>query len=657
MRRTPRGLLAGALALLLLAPIAARTQAPPSVVVVGIDGMDPHLLTKFIADGRMPHFARLAEEGSFVNLETSIPPQSPVAWSNFITGMDPGGHGIFDFIHRDPATYTPVFSAADVVEPGKTISFGDWVLPLSKGGTVLSRKGEAFWQILDRHDVPCTVIRVPANYPPAPTRAHSLSGMGTPDLLGSYGTFALYTNDPVWHGAQVSGGRVYPVEIVDDRVRTEIEGPRNTLRKDRAPLACELLIDVDAENDAVRVTVAGTEAFLRAGEWSDWVPVVFRVAGPFQKLRGMVRFHLRSVSPTLQLYASPLNIDPTSPALPISTPEDYVKALAARVGRFYTQGIAEDTKALEAGVFDDADFVVQTDTLLAERARMLDAVLDDYRGGFLFFYVSTVDQSCHALWRNADAAHPAHAAGDPFADRFGELYEDMDAMLGRIRERIPSDATLLVLSDHGFAPYYKKVNLNSWLHQNGYLALIRADEIGQHPLFNNVFWRRTRAYAAGINGLYVNRVGRESKGIVPAGAEYDALLDDIVDGLLALRDPETGEAVVTTVYRARDVYHGDEASRAPDLVIGYNKGYRSSDDSALGTVTSDVITPNLGKWTGDHCIDHRWVPGVLLANRRVTIDNPSLLDMPVTILAEFGVPAPAVMKGRNVLGPATPSLR
>jgi predicted AlkP superfamily phosphohydrolase/phosphomutase len=643
--------------LMMLVPNAVHAKDPHSVVVVGIDGMDPQLLTRFIADGRMPNFARLAAEGSFVNLETSIPPQSPVAWSNFITGMDPGGHGVFDFIHRDPATYTPVFSAADVVEPGRTISLGDWVLPLSPGGTVLLRKGEAFWQILERHDVPCTVIRVPANYPPAQMRAHSLSGMGTPDLLGSYGTFALYTNDPEWRDAQVSGGRVYVVEIVDDRAHTRIEGPRNTLRKDRPALTTELVIDVDAENDAVRVTVAGTETFLRAGEWSDWVPVDFRVAGPFKKLRGMLRFHLRSVSPTLQLYASPLNIDPTAPALPISTPEDYAQVLAERVGRFYTQGIAEDTKALEAGVFDDADFVVQTDTLLAERARMLEAVLDQYRDGFLFFYVSTIDQSCHALWRNADPAHPAHPAGGEFADRFGELYQEMDAMLGRIRERIPPDATLLVLSDHGFAPYYRKVNLNSWLHQHGYLALIRDDEIGQHPLFNNVFWRRTRAYAAGINGLYVNTAGREAKGIVTPGPEYDALLDEISAGLLALRDPETGAAVITTVYRARDVYHGDEASRAPDLIIGYNKGYRCSDDSALGTVTRDVITLNLGKWTGDHCIDHRWVPGVLVTNRRVTIDDPSLVDMPVTILSEFGVPAPAAMKGRTVLVPASSSPR
>ncbi len=627
---------------------ARAGDARADLVVIGIDGMDPGLLSKFMSDGRMPNFSRLIQEGSFDSLETSIPPQSPVAWSNFITGMDPGGHGIFDFIHRDPATYTPVFSAADVREPERTLSLGDWVLPLSKGGTVLLRKGEAFWELLQRRGIPCTVVRVPANYPPAATDARTLSGMGTPDLLGSYGTFAFYTNDETWQGATVSGGKVYAVEVVDGRARGIIEGPRNALRKSRPVLTREFSIDVDEGHESVRVVVGDEETFLLEGEWSDWVTVEFRLA-PLKSLRGMVRFYLRSASP-LHLYASPINIDPSVPALPISTPADYASSLAARVGRFYTQGIAEDTKALEAGAFDDAVFVEQSDTLLAERARMLDAVLDDYQGGFLFFYVSSIDQSCHALWRNADPQHPAHPTGGQFADRFGELYEEMDRMLGHVRERIPSDATLIVMSDHGFAPYYKKVNLNSWLHQNGYLALIRADEVGQHPLFNNVFWRRTRAYAAGINGLYLNRAGRESKGIVTQ-AEGDDLLDEITRGLLALRDPETGEPVVTRVDRARDVYHGAETERAPDLIVGYNRGYRGSDDSALGTVTRDVIVPNLGTWSGDHCIDHRWVPGVLVSNRRLAVGDPSLLDMPVSILAAFGVEKPAVMTGRNVLEP------
>ena len=319
----------------------------------------------------------------------------------------------------------------------------------------------------------------------------------------------------------------------------------------------EFCIDIDEDHNSVRITVGKEVRLLHAGEWSDWVRIQFDAMPPFKKLPAMCRFYLKSVAPSLELYVSPLNIDPEHPALPISTPPGYARDLSRRVGPYYTLGIAEDTKALEAGVFDDAEFVTQTDTLLAERDRMLDAVLSDYRGGLLFFYISTIDQSCHALWRNGDPAHPAHAQADTtFAGRFRVLYEDMDAMLGKVRARVGENATIIVLSDHGFAPYYKKVHLNTWLYQNGYLALVRPDEIGQHPLFDNVFWRKTRAYAAGFNGLYVNLVGREGKGIVSEGKEYDDLINELSAKLLTFRDPENGEPVITEVVRARDVFHG-----------------------------------------------------------------------------------------------------
>jgi predicted AlkP superfamily phosphohydrolase/phosphomutase len=647
MRRCLTALLALVVTIAAAPSRAAQAPRDAHVVVIGIDGMDPNMLTRFMDAGRMPNFRALIDEGQLLPLETSVPPQSPVAWSNFITGTDPGSHGIYDFIHRDPATYTPIFSAAEIKEPEKTLSLGDWILPLSKGGTVLLRRGEAFWETLERAGVPCTIIRVPANYPPSPTSQETLAGMGTPDLLGSYGTFTLFTDDPEWEGAMASGGRIRLVKASGGRVNTNIEGPRNSLRKSQPVLECPLTIDVDPASDAARITVASEEAFLRSGEWSGWLPVEFNLVGPFKKLHGMCRFYLKSTSP-LHLYASPINIDPRRPALPISTPGNLATRLAERTGPYYTQGIAEDTKALEAGVFRDAEFVTQTDTIMAERERMHHVLLHDYRNGLLFFYVSTVDQSCHALWRDTDPAHPAHVDGNGFEDRFGQLYEEMDRMLGEVRSRIPRDATLIILSDHGFAPFYKKVNINTWLYQNGYLALIRPEEIGRHPLFGDVFWRRTRAYAAGLNGLYVNLTGREAKGIVSPGPQYDALLDELREKLLALRDPETGEQVITTVYKASEIYHGAELPNAPDLIVGYNRGYRSSDDSALGTVTQDVITLNLNKWTGDHCIDHRWVPGVLISNRRFDVTDPSLLDVPVTIIRLFGVEPPAAMKGRNL---------
>jgi predicted AlkP superfamily phosphohydrolase/phosphomutase len=629
---------------LVVSPVQAT-----DVIVIGIDGMDPNLLQQFVDKGVMPHFASLMESGSFMPLETSVPPQSPVAWSNFITGMDPGGHGIFDFIHRDPAQYLPLSSTTLISEPSKALTIGDWIIPLSQGETNNLRKGVAFWEVLDRHDIPYNIFRVPANFPPIDAKDKTLSGMGTPDLLGTYGTFSFYTTDDIYTEIDVSGGSVYLVDVVDHRVSAELMGPENSLKRDRPVLTREFTVDIDPEHDMAKFTVGKEEFLLGIGEWSPWVRVDFDLMGPFSGVSGITRFYLRSLRPHFELYATPININPAEPALPISTPADYARKLYERIGYFYTQGMPEETKALEHGMLNDAEFVGQTDNVLEERWKMLGAVLDDYDGGFLFFYVSTIDQSCHALWRNVDPAHPAHQEGMGFGDRFEFLYAQMDSLLGTVMDRIPDDATLIVMSDHGFAPYYYRFHLNTWLYQNGYMALVRPKEIGNHPLLGNVFWRRTKAYALGINGMYVNLLGREAKGIVRKGSQFDELLDEISAKLLAYRDPDTGGQVITRVYKTSEVYHGPEAQDAPDLIIGYNRGYRGSDESALGSLTEKVITPNLGKWTGTHCMDHTVVPGIIVCNRPLLVDDPDLKDLPATILSLYGIEPPDQMRGRVII--------
>lgn len=649
--RTSRALGLAALAgFTLFLPIAGVTSArgaEPSVVVLGIDGMDPVLLQRFVDKGRMPNFEQLMRDGSFSPLTTSIPPQSPVAWSNFITGMDPGGHGIFDFIHQDRSNYMPMFSAALVEAPAKTFKLGKWVIPLSKGKVELLRQGAAFWQLLDNSDVPYLVFRIPANFPPAPSKGVSVAGMGTPDLVGSYGTFSFYTDDPTLASLDVSGGVVYPVSVRGSTVEAAFHGPDNSMLADRPELTEPFTIYLDRENRSALVVTDGEEIILQEGEWSDWFEISFDVMGPFNHVSGITRLHLKSVDPYLKLYATPININPRSPALPLASEPGFYKALSERIGYFYTQGMPEDTKALEWGIFTDAEFVQQTDIVFDERLRMLDAVLDDYDGGFLFFYFSSIDQVCHMMWRCMDPNHPGHNAENArYADRIENLYARVDSVLGAVESRLPSDATLIVMSDHGFAPYYKKVNLNTWLYNEGFLELRKPDQIGQQPLFGNVFWRRTRAFGLGINGLYVNLRGREAQGVVKPGAEYDELVDDIEARLLAFRDPETGEPVVTAVYRASDVYHGPAAVAAPDLIVGYAAGYRASDDTAIGQLSKEVITPNMDKWSGDHCMDISAVPGILLANRPLIIDDPSLLDLSATILSLYGIPAPPEMRGR-----------
>ncbi len=644
-----------AIFVLLASPPPAHTAEQPSVIVLGIDGMDPNLLKKYVSEGKMPNFERMMREGYFSPLGTSMPPQSPVAWSNFITGMDSGGHGIFDFIHQDRSNYMPTFSAALVEAPERTFRLGKYVIPLSKGKVELLRQGTSFWQLLDTGDVPYLVFRIPANFPPTESNSVSVAGMGTPDLLGTYGTFSFYTDDPTLASIDVSGGRVYPVHVQASRIEAVFHGPDNSMVVDHPELTTPFVVYIDPSNRSALIDIGHDRILLQEGEWSDWLEIRFKVLGPFQSVSGITRLYLKSIEPYFQLYTTPINIDPRKPALPLSSEPAFYKQLSEKIGYFYTQGMPEDTKALEWGMFSDGEFVEQAEFVFQERLRMLDAILDDYDGGFLFFYFSSIDQVCHMLWRNMDPNHPGH---NPETARYGDyiehLYVQMDSVLAVVQSRVPDDATIIAMSDHGFAPYYWKVHLNTWLYDNGYMALKRPEAIGQYPLYYNVFWRRTRAFALGINGIYVNLRGREAQGTVKPGEEYDDLLDDISAKLVAYRDPVSGAQVVSEVYKGSEIYHGDLVKDGPDLVIGYASGYRASDRTAIGQLSERVITPNMDKWSGDHCMALDVVPGILVTNLPVTLDNPSLIDLSATILALYGIPPAPEMRGRVLFNQGKP---
>jgi len=426
--------------------------------------------------------------------------------------------------------------------------------------------------------------------------------------------------------------------VRDGKVDGELVGPENTLRKERPPLRAPFAVHIDRISRAARITVGGTALILKEGEWSGWARIPFDVIGPFHKLKGICRFYLKSIEPYFRLYVSPLNIDPSSPALPVSTPGDFASEISKRIGPFYTQGMAEDTKALEWGVLNDAEYIRQSDIVLEERKRLLGFALDGYRGGFLFFYISTLDLGQHVLWRCMDENHPNHT---PEAARHSgqieEYYTEMDRIVAHVLERIPRDATIAVMSDHGFAPYYRHVNLNTWLLQNGYIELARGASPRRATILADAHWRKTRAYALGINSLYVNLRGREGKGIVRPGAEYEELVAELSVRLLDLRDPDTGARPIKSVYRTSEVYHGNETSNAPDLVIGYRSGYRCSDQSALGEIADETISLNLSKWSGDHCMAPDEIPGILVTNRRLRVGDPRLTDFPATILRLFGI--------------------
>ena len=656
------------------AAIAAGCTSPGGasgrrVIVLGIDGMDPGYLQRFIAEGRLPNFARLAAEGSFAPLETSMPPLSPVAWSNFITGMDPGGHGVFDFLHREAATiemYPPTYR---VLPAGRSLRFGSWELPLTGGGVELVRQGRALWEILEDAGVPTTIYRMPMNFPPVEAGGQSLSGMGTPDVLGTSGTYALYTDYPPANADDLSGGSLHLVEVVDQRVRARLVGPPNTFRRLPAESGAaraagvepdyenpdleidfEVLLDPDAP--AAKIAIQDAEVVLNEGEWSDWVGVEFEAIPYVAGVGAAARFYLQEVRPDFRLYVTPLQIDPSNPALPLSTPADWAGELSSSLGRFYTQELPEDTDAYLDGVLTGREFWEQARFVYGEQRRALDHAIAGFDEGFLFFYFSSVDQGSHMLHHFADPDHPAFVEDELLAEGLATVYEEVDEALGRVTDWIGDDerTTLIVMSDHGFTPWYWTVQLNSWLVDQGYVALRDPSRQGEAPLFLNVDWSRTTAYALGLQGLYVNLAGREEQGIVAPGAEYDALLDRLEADLLAMVDERNGRSPVSLVYRSRREIQGPYADQAPDIVVGYSRGYRSSWESPLGEFPHGVFGDNVEAWSGDHQNDYRLVPGVLLTNREIALAAPALYDVTIAVLDEFGIPPGPEMIGEDAIG-------
>jgi len=649
MRVAGGGLAAGVLGFPAIVRAAPKGRR---VVVLGIDGMDPALVARFVEAGRMPNTRRLIERGSLARLQTSNPPQSPVAWSNFISGTNAGGHGIFDFIAREPDTLLPYFSASRVEQAARSVRIGGCNIPLGARRLANLRGGPTFWTCLQEAGVDCTVLRMPANFPPTDTAATTLAGLGTPDIHGSYGIFSFYTSRTHERSRDVSGGHIERVHVRNDVVACTLRGPTDTFDPDRNKVHVPFRVDLDPEQPIARLSIQGVELVLQEREWSDWVRVRFTMLPHLAELVGICRFFLKRVRPDFELYVSPVNIDPRDPSLPICTPRGYARELAERIGDFYTQGMPADTSALSAGVLDDAEYREQATAVLREEMRMFESEFARFTRGFFFFYFSSLDLNSHVFWRALDPSHPLYTP--ELAARHGSfvpwLYEQMDIAIGKALSRVDAPDTLAVVSDHGFGPFRRQFNLNSWLMDNGYAAPVRGAVRGQGTFFSSVDWPRTRAYGLGINGLYLNVKGREPGGVVRRGAGERALLSELIERLKAVRDPKTGSTVISNVYRPAEVYSGPYVARAPDLIVGYNLGYRASWDTILGKYPEQAVLDNTDPWSGDHATDSAFMPGILISNRKITADRPALSDMAPSILGLYNVPAPEGMTGRQVLG-------
>ena len=530
------------------------------LIFLGLDGLDPGLAERYMKEGKLPNLSRLREQGGFHRLRTTFPALSPVAWSTFATGVNPARHAMFDFLNRSLSSYMPYLSSSRVSGPEKILKLGKYRIPLSRPIVEMRRKSRTFWQILGQRQIASTILRVPITFPPEKFNGRMLSAMCTPDLLGTQGTFALYTTRK-GEGEMESGNRM-PLRREANLCRGTILGPPNALQEDALPL--EIPFTLRMESGGAKFEIGDGRYRLALGEYSPWVTLTFS-AGLGIKVRGIARFLLTESGDEVSLYSTPINIDPEQPALPISHPSYYSAYLAKLLGVFSTLGMAEDTWALNERAIDSDAFLKQAYLIFEERKAMFFSALNRTRRGVVACVFDTTDRVQHMFFAQKDG-------GGPYSRVIEDLYCRADELVGQAMAYVDPETALFVLSDHGFTSFERGVDLNAWLLENGYLALKEGAD-GKSNYLKDIDWSRTRAYTFGLAGVYINQKGREAEGTVPP-AEAGALRRELAARLSGLHDEQRARPAVRQAWPSESLYTGPYLDAAPDVIVGYADGYR-----------------------------------------------------------------------------------
>ncbi len=663
----------------------ALRRAPQRVFVMGFDGLDPTLARKWMDEGKLPNLKKLADEGTFATLGSTQPSESPTAWSSFATGVNPGKHNIYDFLVRDLQTYMPDLGMVKK-EPPEFL----WGLFPKKAPKVTStRGGTSFWLHAGQDGVKSVVLTVPITFPPEEVpHGELLGGLPLPDIRGTVGTFYYWASDLTsWEeGNTEFGGYLKTLLFDGGTAETFLKGPENPiLKQEERELKAKGKGQTDQDKQRLEwlaknkditvpmrvrwqegsgqaeVEIQGQTLRLKAGEWSDWVPLTFKV-NFLVRLHGMTKFYVVKADRDVQLYAHPVNFDPRNPPLPISKPDDYAPRLVEKVGLYRTIGWAESAdKALNEGRVDEATFLYDCERAFEDREKLIFKELE--RGDWDLFVaaIETTDRISHMMFRLIDPRHPMYDAdlAAKYGDSIEKIYRRADDLVGKLRAKLPPDVTFMVMSDHGFHSFRRGVNLNTWLVKNGYMKFEGQSQMkgledlfGRGKFWEGVDWSQTKAYAVGLGQIYFNLRGRESQGIVSAGEEYRQLQDEIRDKLLPLTDPDDGARVFRDVYKRDEIYKGEYLQFAPDLQVGFNDGFRVGWQDTLGGVSRSgaIVENNNRKWSGDHCATATEISGgVFFSNRKINTEAPSIMDLSPTILKLLGAPLPADVDGKPLM--------
>jgi predicted AlkP superfamily phosphohydrolase/phosphomutase len=680
------------------------------VVILGFEGADPSLVRKYMAEKKLPNLAKLSRIGSFLDMETTIPAISPVSWSSFATGGNPGQHGIFDYITRNPRQ--PYLPSPDSLSRSTQDPVFLWdFIPYEGAELETGRKGTAFWKIASDHLIPSVLLNVPTTYPTDKSlfKSKQIAGFGVPDALETLGAYTFFSTNPkeVEETDSALGGKyvylkdqhswltgeVYgpPSPIVKQRIRAverqleHIDREISELRKNRrgvarerarrktleerietlrSDIAIKLPIRFRKIGQQLRVEFEGAQENLPLQEWGNPIPVKIKI-NRFLAIHAVCRFFVLSLEPETRVYMSPMDLHPYKAKLPLAEPKAFAKRMVREVGLYKTHGWKAETAGLAEGVLPEKAFLDDLRRTYKQREDMMKYAMSQKKWGLHICVFNAIDRVQSMFWHHQDPLHPLFDAGKSltYERAIERFYIEMDKTVGYVmKNHVDENTALLVVSDSGVKGFYKAVHLNTWLVEKGFLHLSKqgrsgadiSDLFGQGMnSFSNVDWKKSRAFSLGFGQIIVNLRGREKQGCVAPGEEYDQLLTEIKKELLTMEDPDTGEMIVGRVDVAGEIWSGDwfEAGKtlAPDLLVCFKPGYRVSWGTCLGGVHDKAVELNMEPWSGARAgLDPADIPGVLFCNRKITAMNPCIIDIAPTVLDLFELEVPESVEGHSL---------
>ncbi len=418
-------------------------------IILGLDGFDPKLIRRLIKKGQLPNFKRLIRSGTFSNLETTTPPESPVVWTTIATGQNPGEHGIFDFITKDKKNF-PTLSI-----PKYKKSF------FNKNKTVFhnSFDSKTFWEVLSENRIQSTVVKWPCTFPARKINGKIVAGMGIPDPDLTLGRYTLFTKEDFASKEKLKG------KIIQLKFENKTSKFKN--------ISLSII-----SKTKVLLAINKKEHVLQTGNWSPWIEVD----------KGISRFYLNSIYPNFSLYQSAVNPTFKKTDFPLSYPTNYLDYLFEKLGFFHTLGLPEETNGIVDGLITKKTFINFSEIIFEERERLFFHHLEKLDKGLLAFVFDSIDRFQHIFGQGKETIL---------------FYKRVDKIIGKILKKINNKTLLTIVSDHGFVPFKKVVHLNTFLKKKKYLSL-KGNRKTSPYLFENVDWNKTKAFALGFSSIYIN---------------------------------------------------------------------------------------------------------------------------------------------------------